>query len=116
MPLDRRSSPPGPVAAVAAFDALLAAAPLIFAVVMLAAGASGLALLGLVALLPGAVALGLWQGNRGARVAAIILTLPSLVGALIVTLLLVVPESSRAWFARDAFGHDNPDGAPPRRW
>lgn len=96
--------PPGPVVAVAAFHGLLAAGALIFAVAMLIAGAPGLALLGLVGLLPGSVALGLWQGNRGARVVAILLTLPSVVGALVVFLLLAVPESSRAWFTSDSAG------------
>ncbi len=104
MPSDRMRRPPGPVVAVAVIHALLAAALVIFAVGMLIAGAPGLALLGLVGLLPGSVALGLWQGHRGARVVAILLTIPSLVGPLVVFLLLAVPESSRAWFTRDSAG------------
>ncbi|GGX08836.1 hypothetical protein GCM10010297_32890 [Streptomyces malachitofuscus] len=108
----------------AVIHALLAAGALILAVAMLIAGAPGLALLGLVALLPGSVALGLWQGNRGARVVAILLTIPSVVGALVVFLLLVGPESSRAWFTRDhpgayedadEFGDDEGDELPPPR-
>lgn len=98
------SRPPGPVLAVAAFHALLAAALVIFAVAMVIAGAPALALIGLVAFLPGSVALGLWQGNRGARIMAILLTIPSVVGALVVFLLLAAPESSRAWFTRDSAG------------
>ena len=63
------------------------------------------------ALLFGAVALGLWQGNRGARVVAIVIGVGAFSGsstpgvysgALIiygvtVILLLVAPRSSRAW-------------------
>jgi hypothetical protein len=48
-------------------------------------------------LLPCSVALGLWQGNRGVRVAAFVLAFPSIVGAIVLVLLLVVPESSQVW-------------------
>ena len=71
----------------------------------------------LLALLPGAAAFGLWQGNRGARVVAIMLGVAAfpagsgssgsgayspalIVYGLAVILLLVVPRSSRAWFGR----------------
>jgi hypothetical protein len=93
--------PPGAVVGAVVVYALLAAVLLISAVVIAIAGAPALALLGLVALLPGSVALGLWQGNRGARVAAIILGIPSIVITVVMLLLLAMPESSRAWFTAD---------------
>ncbi|GAB3010897.1 hypothetical protein GCM10023080_091880 [Streptomyces pseudoechinosporeus] len=47
------------------------------------------------------MALGLWQGNRGARVVAITVGFPSIVVSIVMILLLGVPESSRAWFTPD---------------
>jgi hypothetical protein len=69
-------------------------------------------LLVLLTLLPGAAAFGLWQGNRGARVVAIMIGVAAFPasngpgvygGALIiygvtVILLLAAPRSSRDWF------------------
>lgn len=44
-------------------------------------------------------ALGLWQGNSGARVVAIVFGLAYGVGVIVMILLLSVPRSSRDWFA-----------------
>ncbi|MGW0902967.1 hypothetical protein [Streptomyces sp. NPDC002853] len=70
----------------------------------IASGEPAASLLGLVGLLPGATALGLWQGNRGARVVAILFfgVLPGL-------LLLAVPGSARAWFNPDLYPADQDD-------
>lgn len=106
MSSDKARRPPAPVVVAAVAYALLAAVPLITgAVVAIASGAPAWLLFSLVALLPGAVAHGLWQGNRGARVVAIMGVFPSVVGTIVMILLLSVPESSRAWFAPVA-----PDG------
>ncbi|GAA2333212.1 hypothetical protein [Streptomyces violaceusniger] len=101
MTSDETRSPPKPVAAAIVFYALFAAAMLIFAIGIAIAGGGWLALLGLVTLLPGSVALGLWQGNRGARVVAIAFGFPSIVVSIVMILLLAVPKSSRAWFTPD---------------
>ncbi|MBB4779322.1 hypothetical protein [Streptomyces rapamycinicus] len=101
MTSDARRRPPKPVAAAIVFYALFAAAILILAIGIAIAGGGWLALLGLVALLPGSVALGLRQGNRGARVIAITFGFPSIVISIVMILLLAVPESSRAWFTPD---------------
>jgi hypothetical protein len=74
---------------------------------------SAFALFGLAAILPGATALGLWRGNRGARVVGIVIGLavgsgskntmyPQLWPAYgpAVILLLVLPAPSRTSFAR----------------
>lgn len=98
-----------PVLAAVVIYALLAAVFLIGAVAIAIAGAPALALLGLVALLPGSVALGLWQGHRGARVAAFVLAFPSIVGGIVLVFLLAVPESSRAWFTPDELDEDEFD-------
>jgi hypothetical protein len=113
MPSNERNRPPAPVVAAVVIYALYAGVILISAVVLAIAGARALALLGLVALLPGSVALGLWQGNRGARVGAMVWGIPSVVVSLVMVLLLVVPESSRAWFTPDEpeeFGFVDEDG------
>jgi hypothetical protein len=107
MPTDEMNRPPAPVLAAVGIYALLAAVCLIGAVAIAVAGAPALALLGLSALLPGAVALGLWQGNRGARVAAFLLAFPSILGAIVLVFLLAVPESSRAWFTPDELDEDD---------
>lgn len=93
--------PPAPVLAAVVVYALFAAVFLIFALGVAIAGAPAFALLGLVGLLPGSVALGLWQGNRGARVMAIMFGIPSVVASIVMLLLLAVPESSRAWFTAE---------------
>lgn len=69
--------------------------------IAIAAGEPAWLLFGLIALLPGSVALGLWQGNRGARVVAIFFGFPSIVFPIVMALLLAAPESSRAWFTPD---------------
>lgn len=99
--------------AVIALTALPAVAILVIAIlVSFAKGDPAGLLFILVALLPGATAFGLWQGNRGARVVAIIIGVGAISassapgvyrGALIiyavaVILMLVAPRSSRAWF------------------
>ena len=93
--------PPGPVLAAVLIWAVLAAFILVFAVgfgvfAVVSGQPDGAwgALVGLVALWPGLTAFGLWEGNRGALVVAI------LSSGLLMILLLVVPASSRAWFAR----------------
>lgn len=86
--------PPAPVVAAVVIYALFAAVIMISSIGMAIAGAPALALLGLIGLLPGSVALGLWQGNGGARIVAIVFGFPLI-------LLLAVPESSRAWFTTD---------------
>jgi hypothetical protein len=101
MSSDEMNRPPAPVVAAVVIYALFAAVLLISAVVIAIAGAPALALLGLVALLPGSVALGLWQGNRGARVGAIMFGIPSVVVPIVMLFLLAAPESSRAWFTPD---------------
>jgi hypothetical protein len=101
MSSDEMNRPPAPVVAAVVIHALFAAVLLIGAVGIAIAGAPALALIGLVALLPGSVALGLWQGNRGARVGAILFGIPSVVAPIVMLLLLAVPESSRAWFTPD---------------
>ncbi|MEU3185399.1 hypothetical protein ABZ707_14530 [Streptomyces sp. NPDC006923] len=106
MSTDEMNRPPTPVLAAVCIYALLAAALLIGAVAIAIAGAPTLALLGLGALLPGSVALGLWQGNRGARIAAFVLAFPSILGAIVLVFLLAVPESSRAWFTPDELDED----------
>ncbi|MGW7595226.1 hypothetical protein [Streptomyces asiaticus] len=101
MTSDEMRRPPKPVAAAIVFYALFAAVILIFAIGIAIAGGGWLALLGLIALLPGSVALGLRQGNRGARVIAITFGFPSIVVSIVMILLLGVPKSSRAWFTPD---------------
>lgn len=93
--------PPAPVVAAVVIYALLAAVIMISSIGIAIAGAPALALLGLIGLLPGSVALGLWQGNRGARVGAIVFGFPSVVVSIVMILLLAAPESSRAWFTND---------------
>ncbi|MDQ0932793.1 hypothetical protein [Streptomyces turgidiscabies] len=99
--------------AVIALTALSAVTFLVTAILVSFAKADPVGLLVVLpALLFGAVALGLWQGNRGARVVAIVIGVGAFSGsstpgvysgALIiygvtVILLLVAPRSSRAWF------------------
>lgn len=94
------------MAAAVVVHALLATVLLIPVAVATAGGEPTFTLLGLVALLPGSVALGLWQGNRGARFTAILFGVPSIVVSIAMVLLLVVPESSRTWFTREELGGD----------
>jgi GNAT superfamily N-acetyltransferase len=113
MSTDEMNRPPTPVLAAVGIYALLAVVSLIGAVALAIAGAPALALLGLGALLPGSVALGLWQGNRGARVTAFVLAVPSILGAIALIFLLAVPESSRTWFTPDELDEEefgNEDG------
>lgn len=111
MPSDEVHRPPAPVVAAVVIYALQAAVLVVpVVVVAIAGGEPAFALLGLIALLPGSVALGLWQGNRGASVAAIVLGLPTIVGAILMILLLWVPESSRAWCTPDEPDFEFVDG------
>jgi hypothetical protein len=102
MSSDETHRPPAPVVAAVVIYALLAAVPLVTGVgIAIAAGEPAWLLFGLIALLPGSVALGLWQGNRGARVGAIMFGFPSIVVSIVMVLLLAAPDSSRAWFTPD---------------
>ncbi|MEV6756669.1 hypothetical protein [Streptomyces sp. NPDC051214] len=94
--------PPAPVLAVIIYVGLLAVSFVALGIgFAIAGGEPAITLVALVGLLPGATALGLWQGNRGSRVVAILFfgVLPGL-------LLLAVPSSARAWFNPDLY----PDG------
>ncbi|MFJ4467302.1 hypothetical protein ACIP2X_07285 [Streptomyces sp. NPDC089424] len=120
MTTDEIRRPPAPVIAVIALMALPAAAILVIAIVVSATGEPAGLLLALLALLPGAAALGLWQGNRGARVVAIMIGVaaipasnasgvysgPPIIYGATVILLLIAPKSSRAWFTP----HRSPEG------
>lgn len=91
--------PPAPVLAVIVFVGFLAVSVVVFGIgLAIAVGEPAASLLALVGLFPGATALGLWQGNRGARVVAILFfgVLPGL-------LLLALPSSARAWFNPDLY-------------
>jgi hypothetical protein len=104
-----------PVMTAIALTALPAVAMVVIALViaMVKGEPAGLLFI-LLALLPGAAAFGLWQGNRGARVVAIVLGVAAfpasngsgahspalIVYGLALILLLVLPGSSRAWFGR----------------
>jgi hypothetical protein len=102
MSSDEMGRPPAPVVAAVVIYALFAAVLLVTAVgLAIAAGEPAWLLFGLIALLPGSVALGLWQGNRGARVGAIMFGFPSIVVSIVMVLLLAAPDSSRAWFTPD---------------
>lgn len=109
MPSDEMKRPPAPVLVMVVLYALLGAGALIFGVGLALMGAPALGLIGLFGLLPGAVALGLWQGNWGARAVAILFAIPSLLGVIVVVLLLVVPESSRDWFSLEKLYEDEGD-------
>jgi hypothetical protein len=99
---DEMHKPPTPVVVAIVIYALLAAVFLVTGVVVaIAGGAPAFALFSLIALLPGSVALGLWQGNRGARVVAIMFGFSSIVAGIVMILLLAAPASSRAWFTPD---------------
>ncbi|MGW0822338.1 hypothetical protein [Streptomyces sp. NPDC002845] len=115
MTSDEIRRPPTPVIAVIALTALPAVSVLVITmIVVFAEGDPAGALFVLLALLPGAAAFGLWQGNRGARVVAIMIGaaafpasnapgvygLALIVYGLTIILLLVAPRSSRAWFTR----------------
>lgn len=96
---------PAPVLVVIVYVGLLAVLCVAFGIgPAIASGEPAASLLALVGLLPGATALGLWQGNRGARVVAILFfgVLPGL-------LLLGVPSSARAWFNPDLYPADLDD-------
>jgi hypothetical protein len=100
--------------AVIALTVLPALAMLVIAIVVFGKGDPAGVLFVLAALLPGAAAFGLWQGNRGARVVAIMIGVAAvpasntpgvygpalIVYGLTIILLLVAPRSSRAWFTR----------------
>ncbi|AXK34515.1 hypothetical protein DVA86_19555 [Streptomyces armeniacus] len=105
-----------PVTAVTALIALPALALIVIAIMAFAEGGPAGALFLLLALLPSAAALGLWQGNRGARVVVIMIgaavaIMPAggasgvngparIVYGLTIVLLLAAPRSSRDWFSR----------------
>ncbi|WP_461057324.1 hypothetical protein [Streptomyces pseudoechinosporeus] len=99
---DEIHRPPAPVVGAVVIYVLMAAFILVSGVVIaITGGEPGFALLSLVALLPGSIALGLWQGNRGARVVAIFFGFLTLLLAIVMILLLTAPQSSRAWFTPD---------------
>jgi hypothetical protein len=99
---DEMHRPPPPVIVAVVIYALFAAFLLVTGVgIAITAGEPAWLLFGLIALLPGSVALGLWQGNRGARVGAIMFGFPSIVVSIVMLLLLAAPNSSRAWFTPD---------------
>lgn len=96
-----------------ALTALPAVAILVTAIVVsFAKGDPAGLLFVFLAILPGAAAFGLWQGNRGARVVAILIGVAAfpasstpgvysgvvIIYGVTVILLLVAPKSSRAWF------------------
>jgi hypothetical protein len=98
MSVDGKSRPPAPVIAAVVLWAL----PAVFFLLLGVGGAiakgdpTGL-LFVLLGFLPGMTALGLWQGNRGARVVAIVEGF-LVYGGITMILLLSVPRSSRDWF------------------
>lgn len=97
--------PPAPVIVVIVYVGLWAVSFVVLGIgLAVAGGEPAVALLALGGLVPGAAALGLWQGNRGARVVAILLF-----GVVLGLLLLAVPRSSRAWFAPDLYPDDLDD-------
>lgn len=100
-----KHTPPAPVIAVIVYVGLLAVAFVALGIgLAIDSGEPAAALLALGGLLPGATALGLWQGNRGARVVAILFF-----GVVLGLLLLAVPRSSRAWFTPDLYPADLDD-------
>jgi hypothetical protein len=118
MAIERRGRvAPWPVATAAALVALFALGSIIMIVIALIGGLIPLALVGLVLLLvSGSTALGVWQGRRGARVVAslisgiILLTglrlldengptaLLLLIPSVLIVAFLTLPAQSRAWF------------------
>lgn len=97
--------PPAPVIVAIVYVGLWAVSFVVLGIgLAIAGGEPAAALLALGGLVPGATALGLWQGNRGARVVAILLF-----GVVLGLLLLAVPWSSRAWFTPDLYPDDLDD-------
>ncbi|MEU0964881.1 hypothetical protein ABZ357_05350 [Streptomyces sp. NPDC005917] len=102
MSADKKRRPPAPVIAAVVLWALPAVAMLLVGVVgAIAKGNPVVLSFALLGFLPGMTALGLWQGNRGARVVAIVFGLAYGVGVIAMILLLSVPRSSRDWFTPD---------------
>ncbi|MFJ8335400.1 hypothetical protein [Streptomyces sp. NPDC094437] len=115
MTSDEIRRPPLPVLATIALFALPAVAIVVIALAVFAVDGDPVVLLFILpALLPAATALGLWQGNRGARVVAVLLGVgtvsaaantpgptgpPFAMAGLAIILLLTTARSSRAWFA-----------------
>jgi len=108
--IDKTGRPPGPVVAAVAVWAFMAAIAVVVSIGLVASGEALGALYVISAILPAAIAYGLWQGNRGARVVAIIFGLGSCVGGLGMILLLAMPRSSRTWFTPAVTGF--PDAIP----
>ncbi|MFF1719173.1 hypothetical protein [Streptomyces sviceus] len=94
----QKPKPPPPVLAAVVIYALFAAGPVLLAIVMAMAGRPAGTLFALVAFLPGMTALGLWQGNYGAKIVAIFIGFSTLALGIVMMCLLVAPKSSRAWF------------------
>ncbi|MFF4029051.1 hypothetical protein ACFYZ2_04665 [Streptomyces sviceus] len=101
--------PPPPVLAAVVIYALLAAGPVLLAIVMVMAGRPAGALFALVAFLPGMTALGLWQGNYGAKIVAILMGFATLALGIVMICLLVAPKSARAWFLYGPDLYEEPD-------
>ncbi|WP_328503675.1 hypothetical protein OG828_37335 [Streptomyces sp. NBC_00457] len=101
MSVAEKKRPPAPVIAAVVLWALPAVFLLLVSVVgALAKGDPAILLFVLLGFLPGMTALGLWQGNRGARVVAIVQGFV-VYGGITMILLLSVPRSSRDWFTPD---------------
>ena len=119
-----RRVPPWPVAVAAALIALLAAASAVTTVVALFGGLVPLAVVALILLfVSGSTALGMWQGRRGARVIACLVSgavvalgllqldesgpavLLLLIPSVVIIAFSTLPAQSRAWF--------RPPGARP---
>ncbi|MGP4012722.1 hypothetical protein [Streptomyces sp. 4N124] len=101
MSVAEKKRPPAPVIAAVVLWALPAVFFLLLSVVgALAKGDPAILLFVLLGFLPGMTALGLWQGNRGARVVAIVQGFV-VYGGITMILLLSVPRSSRDWFTPD---------------
>ncbi|MDO0938718.1 hypothetical protein QQY66_46010 [Streptomyces sp. DG2A-72] len=113
MPSGEMHRPPAPIIAAVALNGLLAAFPLVVAILFVTGGEPAGAVVALFALLPGLAAYGLWQGNRGARVVAIgegvvigllglraadVAGLGALLFGAVVIVLLAGTDTSRAWF------------------
>ncbi|MEW2530281.1 hypothetical protein [Streptomyces sp. NPDC047071] len=90
--------PPTPVMWAVVIWGVLAVAPLAIVLVALIQGAPQLLLFALLTALPGSIAWGLWQGNRGARFCGIFFGFMTLGLGILMILLLAVPRSSRVWF------------------
>ncbi|MFJ4198356.1 hypothetical protein ACIP2Y_01800 [Streptomyces sviceus] len=116
MSTDEKNRPPAPVIAAVVLWALPAGVMLLASVVgAMDKGNPVVLLFALLGFLPGMTALGLWQGNRGARVVAIVFGLAYGVGVIVMILLLTVPRSSRDWFTPDFLqdpSEDHPAESP----